>query len=41
MSINGIEEQMHGPSFWKFKASLLDDKDYITLINSRYEIWIE
>ena len=41
LSINGIEEQIHGPSFWKFNASLLDDKDYITLINSRYEICIE
>ena len=41
LSINGIEEQIHGPSFWKFNASLLDDKDYVTLINSKYEVWIE
>ena len=41
LSINGIEEQIHGPSFWKFNASLLDDKNYVTLINSRYEVWIE
>ena len=33
LSINGIEEQIHGPFFWKFNASLLDDKDYVTLIN--------
>ena len=41
LSINGIEEQRHGPSFWKFNASLLDHKNYVTLINSRYEVWIE
>ena len=41
LSINGIEEQIHGPSFWKFNASLLDDKDYVTLINSKYEVWVE
>ena len=39
--MNGIEEHIRGPSFWKFNASLLDDKDYVTLINSRYEVWVE
>ena len=39
--INSIEEQIHGPSFWKFNTSLLDDKDYVDLINSRFEVWIE
>ena len=41
LSINGIEEQIRGRSFWKFNASLLDDKDYVTLINSRYEVWVD
>ena len=41
LSINGIEEQTHGPSFWKFNTSLLDGKDYVALINGRYEVWIE
>ena len=36
--INGIEEKIHGPSFWKFNASLLE---YVTLINSRYKVWVE
>ena len=27
LSINGIQSQVHGPSFWKFNASLLDDED--------------
>ena len=38
LSINRIEEQIHGPSFWKFNAGLLDDKDYVDLINSRFEV---
>lgn len=41
LSINGIDEQIRGPSFWKFNASLLDDKDYVILINGRYEVWVE
>ena len=43
LSINGIEEQIHGPYFWKFNASLLDDKDYVALINNIYiyEVWVE
>ena len=41
LPINGIVEQIHGPSFWKFNARLLDDKDYVTLINSKYEVWVE
>ena len=41
LSINEIDEQTHGPSFWKFNTSLLDDKDYVALINGRYEVWIE
>ena len=41
LSINEIEEQEDGPSFWKFNASLLDNKDYVTLINNKYEAWVE
>ena len=41
LSINGIEEQSHGPSFWKFNASLLNDNDYVALINNRYQVWVE
>jgi len=39
---NGIEEQRHGPSFWKFNASLIDDENFVSLIRlDRYCIWIE
>ena len=29
--INSIDNQMRGPSFWKFNASLLDDKEYVNV----------
>ena len=41
LSINGIDEEIRGPSFWKFNASLLDDKDYVVLINGRYVVWVD
>ena len=41
LSINSVENQTRGPSFWKFNASLLDDKDYVEIINRKYQIWIE
>ena len=41
LSINGIEEKSHGPSFWKFNASLLDDNDYVAPINDNYQVWVE
>ncbi|KAL9988158.1 hypothetical protein ACROYT_G002566 [Oculina patagonica] len=41
LSVNGIEEKSHGPSFWKFNASLLDDNDYVALINDRYQVWVD
>jgi len=30
--INGIENQCHAPSFWKFSASLIDDEMCVSLI---------
>ena len=41
LSINGIEEQHHGPSFWKFNASLIDDGNFVSLIRDKYCTWIE
>ena len=41
LSINGIQCQTHGPSFWKFNARLLDHEEYIKLINSKYSEWEE
>ena len=39
--INGIEDERHGPSFWKFNASLIDDETYVSLIRDKYCTWIE
>ena len=33
LSINGLENRSRGPSFWKLNSSLLDDKEYVSLIN--------
>ena len=41
MFINGIEDERHGPSFWKFNASLIDDEMYVSLIRDKYSTWIE
>ena len=41
LSINGIENQSHGPSFWKFNSSLAEDKEYVDLINNSYSIWLK
>ena len=41
LSFNSVENQTRGPSFWKFNASLLDDKDYVEMVNRKYQIWIE
>ena len=39
LSINGIENSPLGPSFWKLNSSLLDDKEYVSLINMKYPLW--
>ena len=39
LSINGIENRPRGPSFWKLNSSLLDDKEYVSLINMKYPLW--
>ena len=41
LSINSVENQTRGPSFWKFNASYLDDKDYVKMVNGKYQIWIQ
>ena len=41
LHINNIEKQKHGPSFWKFNASLLDDENFVVLINRSVPIWLD
>ena len=38
---NGIEEERHGPSHWKFNSNLTKDEEYIKLITESVPIWIE
>ena len=33
-------EFLFGPSFWKFNASLVDDANFVTLINDSVPIWL-
>ena len=37
---NSLDNQKHGPSFWKFNASLTDDNDFVTLINESVLVWL-
>ena len=41
ISFNGIESQKHGPSYWKFNASLIEDENYVTLMNEKIPEWIK
>ena len=41
LSINGLENRSRGPSFWKLNSSLLDNKEYVSLINMKYPLWNE
>ena len=38
---NGIEEQRHGPSHWKFNSNLTKDEEYLKLITNSVPVWIE
>ena len=39
LSFRSIKNQKTGPSYWKFNSSLVDDPDYVNLINMRYPQW--
>ena len=41
LHFNNIEKQKHGPSYWKLNASLLDDDNFVELINESVPDWIE
>jgi len=41
LDLKSITENKHGPSFWKFNNSLLDDQNYINTINENIPQWIE
>ena len=39
LSFRSIKNQKTGPSYWKFNSSLVDDPDYVNLINIQYPQW--
>ena len=41
LHFNSIEGQRHGPSYWKFNASLLDDSDFVGLVTESVPVWRE
>ena len=40
LDIDSISDTSHGPSFWKFNNSLLDDEAYLKLITDRIPSWL-
>ena len=38
LSLNGTENGPRGPSHWKLNSSLLDDKEYVSLTNTKLPI---
>ena len=41
LSVNGLEENERGPSFWKFNCTLINDQEYCDLLRSEYKNWLE
>ena len=41
LSINGLDENERGPSFWKFNSTLINDQEYCNLLHSEYKNWLE
>ena len=41
LTLNSLDKQPFGPSYWKLNSSLLDDTNYIHLISSKYSDWLD
>ena len=41
LTLNSLDKQKFGPSYWKFNSSLLEDISYIQLISSNYPDWLD
>ena len=41
LGMNGLDESVQGPSFWKFNSNLVSDPDYCQLVNANYNAWLE
>ena len=40
LHFSSIDRQKHGPSFWKFNASLVDDTNYTALLTESVPVWL-
>ena len=40
LEFDSVRDQKHGPSFWKLNTSLLDDSEYVNMINTEYPNWL-
>ena len=40
LKINSIDENIRGASHWYFNSSLIDDENYVDLISSKYDEWL-
>ena len=41
LHFSNIDKPKHGPSFWKFNASLVNDDDFVALINESLPLWLK
>ena len=41
LTLNSLDKQKFGPSYWKFNSSLLEDASYIQLISLNYPDWLD
>lgn len=41
LTLNSLDKQKFGPSYWKFNYSLLEDASYIQIISSNYPKWLD
>ena len=41
ISFNSLDEQIRGPSYWKFNCSLTEDENYVSAINAKIPEWLE
>ena len=41
LHFNSLDKPEYGPSFWKFNTSLIDDDDFVALINKSVPMWLK
>ena len=41
LGMNGLDESVRLPSFWKFNSNFVNDPDYCQLISANYNVWLE